>query len=386
MPTLEVATLLGQHLGDKLRVTSAMVVMDRIVVVGTDAGCVLAFSQPSSGAEVGTVGVCVYARTLHHGPVHCMCASASHLVASAGHDAAPVVQPVLNLLTNGVAQTDRLSGHTLPLTAMTFFSSGNWLATCGLGGRLIVFDTTTRSSLCDVSVGFSVRSLALSPDETTCFLGGTRIVRVDLYQNTRPVEPMIRREHPLWLQHYSWSSNGDEFVAEAPDDLFIARLTVTEDRLTAVFRPRGGSGADYAIATWRLGAVDFWLSRDFCRPADKMQVGDGEERLQCSSFRDIFFEESKEDAAPVLQANDGWDTWRRARVRLECGPPLLTLKRDEGLADCLFSALNDTPAGRLAYEEERGRILQVECDEVVRLLKAAMRRDGRKRGRSSAAA
>ncbi|ESL08432.1 hypothetical protein TRSC58_03865 [Trypanosoma rangeli SC58] len=386
MPTLEVAALLGQRLTEGLRVTAAAVVMDRIVVVGTDAGCVLAFAQSSSDAAVDTAGVCVYARALHHGPVHCLCASTSQLVASAGHDAAPVVQPTLNLLTNGEERMSRLSGHTLPVTAMAFFSTGNWLATCGVGGRFIVFDTTTRSLLCDVRVGFSLRCLALSLDETACFLGGTRLARVDLYDNDRLVEPMVRRDPPLWLQQYSWSSGGEEFAAEAPEDIFIARLMVTTDRLTAVFRPRGEGESGGASATWGLGAADFWLSRDFCRVGKKTSGEAGEEPLRCPAFCDIRLETAAPDASPVLRAHYGWDTWQRARVRVEPALPLLAGGSDEGLAGSLPAALDDTPAGQLAYEEERGRTLQAECDELVRLLKAKMNRDGRKRGRASAAA
>ncbi|KEG13529.1 hypothetical protein DQ04_00951050 [Trypanosoma grayi] len=413
MPTLDVASLLGRSFGEGLRATSLLVV-GGMVVVGTDAGCVLGFAQPGvdvdstatcASGPAGAAGICVYAQTVHYGPVHCLCASTAHLVASAGHDAEPVVQPLANLLSNSTERVSRLRGHTLPVTAMTFFSTGTWLTTCGLGGRLIVFDALARTPLCDVSVGFSVRCLALSPDETACYVGGTQLARVDLYDNDRPVEPLVRRNPPAWLQLYSWACNDDDnsndggFVAEAPADLFIARLAVTPEKVTAFFEHRGNGTAGGASATWLHGAADFWLSRDFQRVCkDKQHFRQQQQKKQRNQqfkgikekeeevcgpqlhlpFNRLVVEEG-DGAPPVLRAYDGWDTWRRPRVRVVRRPALRVVApaaHATGAAGTLDQ--------RLALQEERGRQLQAECDELVRRLKEEMkRRSGKKRRRAS---
>ncbi|KAH9582322.1 hypothetical protein LSM04_002512 [Trypanosoma melophagium] len=410
MPTLDVATLLGSSLSDKLRATS-LLVLDSAVIVGTNEGTVLVFSQlnkdngiaaarddsDTKNDEVLLPGACVYAQTLHHGPVHSLCASTAHLFASAGHDAAAVVQPLTNLLTNGTERVHRLSGHTVPVVAMEFFSTGTWLATCSLGGRLIVFDTISRLMLCDVNVGFSVRCLALSPDETTCFVGGMQVARIDLYENDRPVEPLGRRDPPLWLQRYSWSCAGEDFLVEAPEDLYIARLSVTEDSLTAFFQPRDGSAIDCAIAKWRHSAADFWLSRNFERITDGNRSHEEEEKeeekkelshlpfrkiLLVSESQTAYEGKKKEKGSSVgVDFSNGWNTWPQPHVRVECHEPLHISASAALLGETLPEAADNTVEGRLAREEEHSKALQAECDEIVHSLKAIMDQRGRKRMR-----
>ncbi|ORC89841.1 uncharacterized protein TM35_000101090 [Trypanosoma theileri] len=418
MPTLDVTTLLGSSLSDELRATS-LLVLDGAVVVGTNRGSVLVFSQLNnnkrgSGIDAATndcdskntedvlPGVCVYAQTLHHGPVHSLCASTADLFASAGHDAAPVVQPITNLLTNGTERVHRLSGHTVPVAAMEFFSTGTWLATCSVGGRFIVFDTISRSMLCDVNVGFSVRCLALSPDETTCFVGGMQVARIDLYENDRPVEPLGRRDPPLWLQHYSWSCAGEKFIVEAPEDLFIARLSVTPDSLTAFFQPRDGSAIDSATATWYHSAADYWLSRNFERIAkgshsqkEEEEEEEGEKKeLPHLPFRKILLVEDSQTEKTEMEGNkkrkgssmrlqvcNGWDTWPRPHVRVESQETLHISASAALLDKKLPEAADDSLEGRLAREEERGKALQAECDEIVHRLKTIMEQGSRKRTR-----
>ncbi|RHW70993.1 WD domain [Trypanosoma brucei equiperdum] len=394
MTTLGVGDAFGASLYEGAYVT-ALLTVNCTVVVGTDAGSVLAFAYTDGDAFIGSATPsdsenitcdCVYARALHYGPVHCLAASSAYLVASAGHDATPAIQPISSMITNTNGRAVRLHGHTLAVTCMAFFSTGSWLATCSVGGHIIIFDTSSCTLLCEVRVGFPVRCLALAPDETMCYVGGTQLARVDLYDNDRPLEPLLQREEPFWMRRYAWNTeaaasaetedSGEGHTSESPSDLFIAALHVDENGLTAIFQSRDRNLDDGAIATWRHDAANFWLSSNF-RRLKKPQLVQSQQNprqgvsVSCSRLR-IRVEEvlqTKEKGNSLFsRASDGWSTWGSACVRVGQCPPTQTVKWTANVRSAL--PLSSAAYGRLGCEEERERRLQGECDELVEQLKA----------------
>ncbi|KAG8345744.1 hypothetical protein ERJ75_001221700 [Trypanosoma vivax] len=429
MSVIDVKALFGRPLLQGSRVT-VVCCLDYAIVVGTETGCMLvfgaadprevtsAFANGGDGAATATacdkmavapaIGDCVYARALHNGPIHCLSASAAHLFASAGHDATAVVQPLSNLLSNSDESFARFHGHTTAIAATVFFSNGTWLATCSISGRLIIFDTTSRSRICDVRAGFLVRCLALSQDETSCFVGGTQLAQIDLYDNMRPVDPLLQRSTPTWLRRYSWltdkhshgtgvdvveniggpEDDSESYTTKCPEDLIICELHLTADRLAAVFKAKDSVvESSGAVATWCHGAANFWLSCDFrivpntCSyllsrglasgatespPFSHIRVGDR-----------VINEQGKTTVPLVPRVLDGWDSWQRNRVRvLRHSSIHSVVPSSHSAAD---HALPPYSHDSLASEKERGRRLQMECDELVHQLKVLVNSDKRKK-------
>nr|CCC92237.1 unnamed protein product [Trypanosoma congolense IL3000] len=406
--TQDSGTLLGSCLCDDIHVT-AFLCIDHMHLIGTDTGCLFAFTHVSDDVEVdatalagsdGHAFACVYARALHNGPVHCISASSTYLVASAGHDALPVVQPLANLLTNANDRVSRLHGHTITVTAREFFQLETWVVTCGIRGHFIIFDTTSLASICELRVGFSVRCLVLARDETVCFVGGTGLACIDLYHNDRPLGPLEPQESQSWIKRYSWSpgssadtvaeSSNEEYTNEAPEDLFIARLSVDEDCLTAFFESRDRTVESGAVATWKHDSTNIWLSRDFKRitRARSQQVNTqgrhGPIYRQYDLYKcikDVMQKGKRGHGSLVLCARYGWDNWRRNYAQVVDRPPAQIVRWSANVCSAL--PLSSSAYGLLACEEERERRIQAECDAIVQRLMNMPGGTGRKRPRAT---
>lgn len=292
MGLMDIKSLVAPHLvgrGEKVTATLA-VLGGSLLLAGTSSGNVIACAITDGLA--GLAGTLVFAQRVHAGAVHDISLSSSQLVATAGHDAACVVFPLSEVFRGGPAaagsgpsqvQLLRLAGHQLPVLSVAFFSDGCTLASLGVDGRLIVFDVLSGSQVCHVHCGFPARTLALSADESHCFVAGKMLARVDLLHALRAVVeerrtgPYQLRASPgavnaapqPWLRLCGWDP-----LPGAPRDtprpavshrtgrgVFIGQLHVAsaDGSLAALFSERAPSGSatvdrPVAVATWRFSS------------------------------------------------------------------------------------------------------------------------------------
>lgn len=483
------ASIVGTYLGDGVRVTcDTPALRGTAHVVGTNNGNVLALY------DVDSELVPVFSQAMHCGRVYDVAVSTAQLVATAGHDACCCVfplralfdvpcgansstEPGISTITASVAAAagekgkgasasraarptawHRFSPHSLPVVQVKFFSDGRTLASLSIDGELAVHDTTTGACIASVRCGFAARALALSADETCCFVGGTHIARVDLFSASRTTtlqhaDPMNRgavggevvgllSRLPPCVRLYSWCDEAGKSenhvhgpashpkpklrYSTPPGTLITAlRVSPFDGSVTATFTTRQRSASSSspssstppsrssssseegerevvsAEATWRQ---DYLIQEDVSydyRPLPASTDGAAGRRVHRKRVRGVSTVTSAAASAPspselakesrLRPCPPVWRSWPLMR----CSLVSVSTACEEG--DALLTHTLSTPwptvelavpsavkgggsmpseslttAERLVMEEERGRKLQEECDELVRQLKEAM--------------
>ncbi|CCW71742.1 unnamed protein product [Phytomonas sp. Hart1] len=214
-----------------------------LTLVGTNRGSVLGYYHPENGDGSG-YGTLIYMQRMHHGSVYSFALNSSNLVASTGHDGACCVFTLASIFSRPhMMPHRRFTGHTLPVIAAAFFSDDRTLASLSIDGLVLLHDVLHKSKndsalVGSLRVGFPSRCLALSPDETCCFVAGRRLARVDLFHGLRPsqasefettdTQRSFDSQRP-WLSFYSWKNSEDMVVNTTATDEYFQNLDVCRE-------------------------------------------------------------------------------------------------------------------------------------------------------------
>lgn len=317
---MSVEGLLHAH-GDSIT-SSATAVAETVVFVGTQKGSLYAWTSNGSSAEYTLVfAKAVHARAIRHIAVSAL----SQCVATGSDDASIVLLSLHAVVGDALTPPEsedaaasqrrgspapcRLAGHTLPITELVWTADGARLVSASYDGRVLVHDvgsalscsakrrtdTTAatpvlllRCIVNSITVGFPVTCMCFGLDETYVFVGGAKVVRVDLEKGNRIAEPGssgFQLSHSVrWLSAaagaqsatsgdvdatgvstMSWSqAECDESAAVTcaiESDIRCKTLTCTSSGLiVAVFAGGYGRGREPAFSvTWRLRSTNWAL-------------------------------------------------------------------------------------------------------------------------------
>jgi hypothetical protein len=115
-------------------------------------------------------------------------------------------------LESGGRKRRTLVGHTEPITALTFFNGGRWLATASADGRLRIWDPSGAAiTSWQVAEAGEILTLAASPDDRTLVLGLTGgIVRfIDSIEGTTTGQEIGKGAGPTSL---SFTADGKQML------------------------------------------------------------------------------------------------------------------------------------------------------------------------------
>lgn len=364
---------------DGQRITVAVPALDdALLICGTDKGAVVAFhSTVESAVEASPI----FSLAMHHGAVNVIALSTTQMVATAGHDGVCCVVPLQTFFgRDGADSAVRLLGHSLPIMAACFFTDGYTVVSVSIDGRLLIHDVLSGGVLCDVRCGFPTRALALSADETCCYVAGKKVARIDLYAAHRSENvPLAVHSNSASTQRpgqrlYGWMVGDAEcFTAPAGSIVVAVSTSVVDNTMTALFARSSEEGQVTVThtATWRDDVVQWWMAQSFV----PLEVGFLRSGSECK--KRLRVEPCKEAAPRSLL----WCSWQAPRLEIApCGikeahSGVPTTPWAEVAAQCgVTASVALTTAGSLEEAKERGRRLQCQCDVLAAELREALRK------------
>ncbi|CCW64627.1 unnamed protein product [Phytomonas sp. EM1] len=384
-----------------------------LTLVGTNRGVALGYYHPQDG-DASQSGTLIFMQKLHHGPVYSFTSNTSNLIASTGHDGACCVITLASIFSKQpMIPPSRFTGHTLPVVAAVFFSDDRTLASLSINGLVLLHDVfhgarNGGALVGFLRVGFPARCLALSRDETCCYVAGRRLVQVDLFNGLRPSRATgfefgdangSPDNHRPWLSFYSWTNSKGVIVNTTAADEYFQNLDVCQEdgavlgtianRSIDVMKSRERSDESTGFVRWSIAPGRFAASIGIYSPIAKARTGLSHKEAPFCVGTHLDLDHELKGSLPSL-----WEVWSAKDLRTsQCNIPNQPWKSYPRFSNvrwsdlCLVASeatgsISSSPAlfgvdheSCLTVERVKNKLLQQECNELFAELKSLTKRE-----------